>query len=43
MNKDVIYIYTYNIHIWILLSHEKEQNLAICDNMDGPRGPYYAK
>ena len=26
----------------ILLSHEKEQNLAICDNMDGPRG-YYAK
>ena len=24
------------------LSHKKEWNLAICDNMDGPRG-YYAK
>ena len=22
----------------ILLSHKKEQNLAICDNMDRPRG-----
>ena len=41
MDKDeVIYIYIY-IKV-ILLSHEKEWNLAICDNMDGPRG-YYAK
>ena len=22
----------------ILVSHKKEQNLAICNNMDGPRG-----
>ena len=26
----------------ILLSHKKEGNLAICDNMVGPRG-HYAK
>ena len=26
----------------LLLSHEKEWNLAICDNMDGP-GEYHAK
>ena len=25
------------IHNGILLSHEKEQNNAICNNMDGPR------
>ena len=31
------YIYTQ----WILLSHKKGQNLAICDNMGGPWG-YYA-
>ena len=30
--KDVIYIYN-----GILFSHEKEQNDAICSNMDGPR------
>ena len=41
MDKDeVIYIYIY-IKV-ILLSHEKEWNLAICDNMDEPTG-YYAK
>ena len=28
--------------VGISLSHEKEWSLAICDNMDGPRG-YYAK
>ena len=27
---------------WNITSHKKEWNLAICDNMDGPRG-YYAK
>ena len=27
---------------YLKLSHKKECNLAICDNMDGPRG-YYAK
>ena len=32
-----IYIYT-----WILLSHEKERNAAICNNMDGSWG-HYAK
>ena len=31
--------YTYN---GILLSHKKEWNLTLCDNMDGPR-KYYAK
>ena len=30
------------IHYWILLSHKKEWNLAICSNMNGPEG-YYAK
>ena len=35
--EDVIYIYD-----GTLLSHKKERNLAICDNMNGPRG-YYAK
>ena len=34
---DMIVIYN-----GILLSHKKECNLAICDNMDGPMG-YYAK
>lgn len=29
-------------YIWILISHKKERNLSICDNMDGPRG-YYTK
>ena len=29
-------------HSGILLSHEKEQNNAICSNMDGPR-EYNAK
>ena len=33
MDKDdVVYIYTYK---GILLSHKKEQNNAICSNMDG--------
>ena len=43
------YIYTYicvyiyiNKYNGILLSHKKEWNLAICDNMDGPRW-HYAK
>ena len=36
MNKeDVVHIY--NIYNGILLSHEKEQNNAICSNVDGPR------
>ena len=32
------------VHIYneILFSHKKEGNLAICDNVDGPRG-HYAK
>ena len=32
------------VHIYngILLSHKKEQNNAICSNMDGPRG-YHTK
>ena len=38
MNKDDV-VYTYDR---ILLSHKKEWNLTICDNMDEPRG-YYAK
>ena len=33
MDKDVVHIYNE-----ILLSHKKEQNNAICSNMDGPRG-----
>ena len=37
IKKDVVY----NIYNGILLSHKK-WNLAICGNMDGPRG-YYAK
>ena len=32
MDKDVAHI-----HSGILLSHKKEQNGAICSNMDGPR------
>ena len=35
--EDVVYICR-----GILLSLEKDWNLAICNNMDGPRG-YYAK
>ena len=38
MNKEDV-VHTYN---GILLSYKKEWKLAICDNMDGPRG-YYAK
>ena len=30
--KDMAYIYN-----WILFSHEKEQNSAICSGMDGPK------
>ena len=35
------HIHTY-MHNGILLSHKKEWSLAICNNMNGPRG-YYAK
>ena len=35
----IIYIIN-NIYNGILASHEKEWNLAICDNIDGPRGYY---
>ena len=35
--EDVMYI-----HNGILLGHKKEWNLAVCDQLDGPRG-YYAK
>ena len=27
-------------YYWVLLSHEKEQNVANCNNMDGPEGHY---
>ena len=37
MDKDVVHIYN-----GILLRHEKEQNFAICNNMDG-FGGHYAK
>ena len=37
MDKDGM-VYVYN---GILLSHKKECNFAICDNIDGPGG-YYA-
>ena len=37
--EDVVYVYIYN---GIPFSHEKEENPAICDNMDGPWG-HYAK
>ena len=37
MDKEDVYIYS-----GVLLSHKKEWNLAICDNMDGPTG-YYAE
>ena len=37
MNKDVLHIYN-----GILLRHKKEQNNAICRNMDGPRD-YHTK
>ena len=33
--EDVVYLYN-----GILLSHKKEQNNAICSNMDGPRLSY---
>ena len=37
MNKeDVVHIYN-----WILLNNYKEQNNAICSNMDGPRDYTY--
>ena len=35
--EDVVHIYN-----GILLSHKKEQNNAICSNMDGPRN-YHTK
>ena len=38
-----VYIYIYvHTHNGILFSDQKELNLAICNNMDGPR-VYYAK
>ena len=36
---NIWYVYTHN---GILLSHKKEQNFAICSNMDG-LGGHYAK
>ena len=39
---DVVYIHTHTHTQWILLSHNKEWNSAICNTMDGPR-EYYAK
>ena len=47
---DVVCVYIYTIHTHthththngMLLSHQKEWNLAICDSMDGPR-EYYTK
>ena len=47
MNKDVVcvcvcvYVCVY-IYNGTLLSHKKEWNFAICDNMDGP-GDYHNK
>ena len=35
-------IHVFHIHDGILLSHKKEQNNAICCNMDEPRG-YHAE
>lgn len=40
MNKDVVW--NKILLNGILLSHQKEQNLAICNNMDGT-GVYYTK
>ena len=37
MDKDVLHIYN-----GIILGHKKEQNNAICSNMDGPRD-YHTK
>ena len=38
-----MYIYVYiHTHSGILLSHKKEWNIAICNNMDGPRD-YHTK
>ena len=37
INNRIQWIYVVHIHNGILLSHEKEQNNAICSNMDGPR------
>ena len=39
--EDVVYINTHT-HNGILLSYKEERNLAIYDNMNGPRG-YYVK
>ena len=33
--EDVVYVYN-----GILFNHKKEENPAICDNMDGPWGHY---
>ena len=41
MDEEDVYIHIY-LYNGILLSHRKEQNLAICNNMDKPR-EYYAK
>ena len=40
MDKDAVYTYTHthtHTHNGILLSHKKEQNNAMCGNMNGPR------
>ena len=41
--EDVRHTHTHtHTHTGILLSHQKEENLAICNDMDGAR-VYYAK
>ena len=35
-------MYKFHLYNGILLGHEKEWTLAICNSMDGPEG-YYAK
>ena len=38
MNNTIIAQYTNNTYMqWMLLSHYKEWNNAICSNLDGPR------
>ena len=42
-NEEVVYTHTHthtHTHNGILLSHKKEWNSAICNNMDGPRKYY---
>ena len=39
MDKEIV-IYLYMTVQWNILSHKKEWNIAICNNMDGPWGHY---